>query len=172
MKKICLALPLVLLSIAAPAACSSASSAGAERREIRELLDRNRITTLVDRLGRTLDEGTFEDFRNLYTADASATTPGGTAQGVDAMIAQAGRSHSADKKIQHFISNVIVDLHGDTAAVRANLLATFAPAAEGALTEPKYTLGEIYQFDAVRTADGWRLSRVRSTPQWTIGTRF
>ncbi|MGV9821317.1 nuclear transport factor 2 family protein [Nocardia xishanensis] len=133
---------------------------------------RKAVTVKKIRLGRTLDEGTFEDFRKLYTADASATTPGGTAQGVDAMIVQAGRSHSADKKIQHFISNVIVDLHGDTAAVRANLLATFPPPAEGALTAPKYTLGEIYQFDAVRTPNGWRLSRVRSTPQWTIGTRF
>ncbi|MET8779863.1 nuclear transport factor 2 family protein [Nocardia sp. NPDC004654] len=173
MKKIRLVLPLALLPIAALAACSStATAADAERREIRELLDRSHITALVDRLGHALDEGAFEDFRQIYTADASATTPGGTAQGVDAMIAQAGRSHSADKKVQHFISNVIVDLRGDTAAVRANLLATFAPLVEGALTEPKYTLGEIYSFDAVRTAEGWRLSRIRSTPQWAIGTRF
>ncbi|WP_431957940.1 nuclear transport factor 2 family protein [Nocardia lijiangensis] len=173
MKKIRLALPLALLPIAALAACSSTATADdTERHEIRELLDRNRITALVDRLGRVLDEGAFEDFREIYTADASATTPGGTARGVEAMIAQAGRSHSADKRIQHFISNVIVDLRGDTAAVRANLLATFAPVAEATLTEPKYTLGEIYSFDAVRTAEGWRLSRVQSTPQWAIGTRF
>ncbi|MCP2319780.1 hypothetical protein APR12_005155 [Nocardia amikacinitolerans] len=171
MKKI--SLSLALLSIAALAACSSTSTAAdPERQEIRELMDRNHITALVDRLGQVLDEGAFENFREIYTADATATTPGGTARGVDAMIAQASRSHSADKKIQHFISNVIVDLRGDTAAVRANLLATFTPAAEGTLTEPKYTLGEIYSFDAVRTAAGWRLSRVQSTPQWAIGTRF
>ncbi|MEV0033604.1 nuclear transport factor 2 family protein [Nocardia sp. NPDC050793] len=173
MKKISFVLPLALLPIAALAACSSTvTDADAERREVRELLDHNHITALVDRIGHTLDEGAFEDFREIYTADASATTPGGTAQGVDAMIAQAGRNHSADQRIQHFISNVIIDLQGDTAAVRANMIATFTPVVAATLTEPKYTLGGIYEFDAVRTSQGWRLSRVQTTPHWAIGTRF
>jgi hypothetical protein len=79
---------------------------GSTQRLLRELLDRNQITTLVDQLGRALDEARFDDFRTIYTPDAIAVT-----------------------------------------------------------------LGEVYRFDAVRTAEGWRLSRVETTPLWSTGTR-
>ncbi|WP_280474447.1 nuclear transport factor 2 family protein [Nocardia asiatica] len=165
------ALPLLVLPLAAlTAACASGS--GTPAPEVRELLDRQRITDLVDRLGRALDEGRFDDLRAIYTPDATAKTPGGTAEGRDALIAQASRNHGGDKRIQHVIGNVLIDLRGDAADVRANLIATFAPASsDGSIPQPQYTLGEIYRFDAVRTGEGWRLSRVRTTPIWSTGAR-
>ncbi|WP_454199042.1 nuclear transport factor 2 family protein [Nocardia sp. Marseille-Q1738] len=166
MRKIRLALPLAALT----AACTTATTT--DTREVRDMLDRQQITALVDRLGRALDEGRFDDLRAIYTPDATAKTPGGTAEGRDALIAQASRNHTDDKHIQHVISNVLVDLRGDAADVRANLIATFAPAAtNGTIPQPQYTLGEIYRFDAVRTAEGWRLSRVQTIPIWSNGTR-
>ncbi|WP_051020573.1 nuclear transport factor 2 family protein [Nocardia araoensis] len=139
---------------------------------MRELLDRQQITALVDRLGRALDEGRFEDLRAIYTPDATAKTPGGTAEGRDALIAQASRNHAEHLRIQHVIGNVLIDLRGDTAEVRANLIATFALAASGGtVPQPVPTLGEVYRFDAVRTGEGWRLSRVATTPIWSTGTR-
>ncbi|WP_433755998.1 nuclear transport factor 2 family protein [Nocardia sp. CA-135398] len=168
MSKIRRYLPLVALPLALLAACSTATKNDTHRLD--ELMDRNEITGLVDQLGRALDEGCFDDFHTIYTADATAKTPGGQAEGRDALIAQASRNHSDDKRIQHFITNVMIDLHGDTAEVRANLIATFAPAT-AAVSEPQYTLGEIYRFDAVRTAAGWRLSRVETTPLWSTGAR-
>ncbi|MEV6429776.1 nuclear transport factor 2 family protein [Nocardia sp. NPDC051463] len=143
------------------------------RHELRDLVDRNQITVLVDQLGRALDEGRFDDFHTIYTAEATAKTPGGKAEGRDALIAQASRNHSDDRRIQHFISNVMIDIKGSTANVRANLIATFAPAPTDAKTppQPQYILGEIYSFDALRTGEGWRLSRVETTPLWSIGIR-
>ncbi|WP_406238018.1 nuclear transport factor 2 family protein [Nocardia sp. NBC_01009] len=166
------ALPLAVLATA----CTAKADATDDRptqRELRELVDRNQITALVDRLGSTLDEGRFDDFRTIYTADATAKTPGGTAEGRDALIAQASRNHSGDTRIQHVISNVRIELKGETADVRANTIATFAPAPTDPKTppQPQYTLGGIYRFDAVRTGEGWRLSRVETTPTWSIGTR-
>ncbi|MEU5761893.1 nuclear transport factor 2 family protein [Nocardia sp. NPDC047648] len=169
MRKIRSALPLLVLPLAAlTAACASATPTP----EVREMLDRGQITALVDRLGRALDEGRFEDLRAIYTPDATAKTPGGTAEGRDALIAQASRNHGEDKRIQHVIGNVLIELRGDTADVRANLIATFASASsDGTIPRPQYTLGEVYRFDAVRTAEGWRLSRVQTTPIWSTGTR-
>ncbi|MFI2232767.1 nuclear transport factor 2 family protein [Nocardia testacea] len=142
-------------------------------RAVRELTDRAEITALVDRLSRALDEGDFDRFRTIYTADATARTPGGEARGRDALTAQAARTHSPDKVIQHFVSNIAIDLAGDSAEIRANLLAVFAPApTDNALPAPGYTLGEVYRFAARRTAEGWRLTRVHSTPLWSVGTRF
>lgn len=135
-----------------------------------DLMDRDEITQLVYRLGSYLDEGRFHEMASIVTEDAVAQTPGGRAEGRDALIAQASRNHSDDQHIQHVISNVLVGLDGDRAEVRANLIATFAPAADP-LPEPTFTLGEVYRFEVARTAQGWRLSRIETTPVWATGTR-
>ncbi|MFI2285005.1 nuclear transport factor 2 family protein [Nocardia beijingensis] len=170
MRGLRLALPLLTLPLAAfTAACAATVTPTAQ---LRELLDRQEITALVDRLGRALDEGRFDDLREIYTPGATAKTPGGTADGRDALIAQASRNHGEHLRIQHVVGNVLIDLHGDTADVRANLIATFALAASGGTPpQPVYTLGEVYRFDAVRTGGGWRLSRVETTPIWSTGKR-
>jgi hypothetical protein len=142
-----------------------------------ELLDRDEIATLVHRLGACLDEARFDDLRTLFTPDAVASTPGGVAEGIDAVIAQASRNHSPDDGIQHLISGVLVDPDGDTATVRANLVVTFArrtpapaasaaSAASGPAPRAPAALGEVYRFAARRTPAGWRLTRVATTPVW------
>lgn len=131
---------------------------------IDDLVDRDEIATLVHRLGACLDEGRFEDLRTIFVADATARTPGGLAEGIDAMIAQASRNHAPDDHIQHVISNILVDLGGDRAQVRANLVVTFAHGP--GVPAPRRQLGEVYRFDARRTPAGWRLSRVESVPVW------
>ncbi|MRH89986.1 hypothetical protein GFY24_21520 [Nocardia sp. SYP-A9097] len=137
------------------------------------LNDRAEITTLVDRLGRILDEGRFGELGEIYTHDATVETPGGLARGLPAMVAQATRTHSPDRRIQHLISSVIIDVQDDTATVRANFVAIFAaaPTAKTPLSQPFYTLGEVYNFDAVRTPTGWLFDRVRTVPVWETGTR-
>ncbi|WP_067717092.1 nuclear transport factor 2 family protein [Nocardia yamanashiensis] len=143
-------------------------------RQLQELVDRSEIADLVDRLGRALDEGRFDELGALYTPDATAKTPGGFAPDRAALVAQAARNHSPDRHIQHFITNTIVDLDGDTATVRANLMAVFAPAATDPARptpNPEYTLGEVYRFDARRTPEGWRLTRVETSSVWESGTR-
>lgn len=143
------------------------------RRRLRELTDREEITDLVYRLGVALDEGHFEKLRSIFTEDATARTPGGLAEGLEALILQAGRNHSPEERIQHVVSNVLVDVDGDRAEVRANLIATFAtdtPEA-GFAPAPRFTLGEIYRFTATRTAQGWRLSRVETVPVWASGAQ-
>ena len=140
-------------------------AAGLER-QVTELVARNAITDLVYRLGVALDDGRFDELRSIFTEDSMASTPGGTVEGIDALIAQASRNHSRERRNHHVITNVLVDLDGERADVRANLVVTFARDAV-----PYFTLGEVYRFDARRTSDGWRLSRVESTPVWTTGSR-
>src|SRR5262249_59358589 len=36
----------------------------------------------------------------------------------------------------------------------------------------EYTTGEVYHYELVRTADGWRFSRIQTTPVWRSGTPF
>jgi hypothetical protein len=67
------------------------------------------------------------------------------------------------------ITNVLIDLDGDRATVGANLIATFVHGPGPSV--PLFQRGERYSFEAVRTDDGWRLSRVESKPIWTVGSR-
>jgi hypothetical protein len=131
------------------------------------LLDRLRITDLVSRLGSHLDSRNFEGLRDLFTPDATVSTPGGTAYGHDAVVAQARRRHSTDVGIQHIITNVLIE-HSDEdrATARANLLVSFART--GAADPSPFLLGEVYDLGLCRTPAGWRLVALTSTPVWTL----
>lgn len=142
---------------------------GLQRRRLEDLLDRDEIATLVHRLGTALDEGRFDDFRSIFAEEATAKTPGGVAEGLDAMIAQASRNHSPDNRIQHRISDVLVDLDADKASVRANLAVTFAKPDDA--PGEHFWMGEVYRFTATRAPHGWRLTSVETTPVWAHGTR-
>jgi SnoaL-like protein len=130
---------------------------------LQDLTDRQAITDLVSRLGLWLDEKRFYDTESLFTKDVTVATPGGQAKGVGLVAAQARRNHDYER-IQHVITNVLIDLDGDRAQVRANLIATLVPSA----AEPAAhaTLGERYRFDVVRSGDGWRLARIEVEPVW------
>jgi hypothetical protein len=139
------------------------------QRQVAEISDRTEITDLVYRVGVSLDEGRFDDLRSIFSEDATGSTPGGTVQGIDALVAQASRNHSRDQRIQHVITNVLVDLDGDEARVRSSLIVNFAPGP--GVSQPHFTLGEVYSFDACRTQHGWQLTRVESKPVWATGSR-
>lgn len=141
---------------------------------LRHLVDRIEIGDLVSRLGAALDDGRFDTLRSLLTDDATARTPGGTAECRDALVAQASRNHRPEQPIQHVITNLLVDLtdDGDHAQARANLVVSFGTAdSTGPFAPPvQFTMGEIYRFGLTRTTEGWRFSRIETTPVWTSGT--
>jgi hypothetical protein len=141
--------------------------------QLQRVEDGQAITQLVARLGRMLDEKRFDDARSILADDITVRTPGGEAHGPDAVAAQARRTHTVST--QHAISDVLIDLDGDRARVRANLIATFAPDRPGARLvigdaehpDSYLSLGEVYRFEAVRTAAGWRLARIETERKWS-----
>jgi hypothetical protein len=133
---------------------------------MQQLIDRQQITDLVSRLGLWLDEKRFAEADALFTPGVAVQTPGGVAQGIDAVADQARRNHEVDRT-HHMLTNVLVELDDadpDRATARANLLVTFVPGpGEGG---GRRTLGSRYRFAARRGADGWRLAEVRIEPVW------
>ena len=133
---------------------------------VRDLCDRSAITDLVSRLGRWLDQKQFDDaelLASLFTQDILLETPGGKSEGLAAVVDQARRRHT-EERTQHVHTNVLVDLHGDTAAVEANLIVTFVPRAAAA--DVFSQVGTRYRFTVVRTGEGWRFSSIRDTLIW------
>lgn len=139
------------------------------RHQVEELVDRNEIADLTSRLGLWLDEKRFDDARSIFTDDATGEFPSGPVQGVQRLADQARRNHSAFDRTQHLTTNLLIDLHGDRATVRANQIATFVD--RGDTPEPLFTIGERYRFEAVRTPRGWRFSRVEVSPVWRSSGR-
>ena len=124
---------------------------------LQELADRQAVADLVDGLGLWLDEKRFDAAHEILTADVRVQTPGGVAEGIERVAAQAARNHAVPT--QHVITNVRVALGGDRATAGANLVVTFAG-------DRLRTLGERYRFEAVRRPEGWRLSSIRVEPVW------
>lgn len=128
------------------------------------LVDRAEITDLVYRLGACLDEHRFDELRDLLVDDVMASTPGGTAQGKDAVVAQATGNHADFAGLQHLVTGVLVELDGDRASVRANIVGAFSRGAG----QPERVLGGVYRFGVVRTAQGWRFGRIEVRPVWLV----
>jgi hypothetical protein len=147
------------------------------QRHLQELGDRAEITDLISRLGRWLDERIGEP-RSIFADDVRADTPGGQVQGIDRVTAQATRNHTPDRRFQHLLTNVLIELDGDHATVSTNMLLSVAPntAAPGGppagVPAPGVTfqLGGRYRFEARRTPQGWRLSWVNLRPVWSSGS--
>ncbi|MCX5042953.1 nuclear transport factor 2 family protein [Aldersonia sp. NBC_00410] len=133
-----------------------------------DMIDRAELTSLVHSVGRNLDQKAFEGMRAIYTADAEAITPGGTAHGIEAVIAQVRRNHQDYEASQHLFGDVQVDVDGDTAVIGANTVVTLVPEAEH--RHIHRTIGVRYRFDGIRTSEGWRLRRVGITPVWERST--
>ncbi|WP_433242866.1 nuclear transport factor 2 family protein [Actinomadura nitritigenes] len=125
-----------------------------------EQRDRDELTDLIGRLGLWLDGKHFDDPRAVFTEDAEVTTPGGTSKGADALAAQARRNHTVPT--QHFVTNPLIEIDGDRAAIGANLLVVFAH------EDGPRVLGERYDLQAARTPDGWRVAGVRSSLIWDL----
>lgn len=132
------------------------------------LQDRAEIEDLVHRLGVYLDERRFDDLRGILVEDATARTPGGLAEGRDAMVAQAERNHPVEDRIQHVISDVLIDVDGDDATVRANLVATFIRA-DTATRPPAH--GPRRDLPVACAPDGGRLAVVQYRDRAGLGHR-
>jgi hypothetical protein len=151
----------------------STTQSNAPEIQIEQLADRQAIADLIARVGVMLDEKRFEEAASILADDVTVQTPGGSSSGREAVMAQAERSHTV--RTQHLITDVLIELDGDKAEVRANQIATFAPDRSGARlvvngveqADPYLTIGGLYRFGAVRTDAGWRVARIESETLWS-----
>jgi hypothetical protein len=126
------------------------------------LLGRLEVADLVHRLAACLDEHRFADLPNLFTKDVVAVTPGGTVADREALVAQAVRNHADYRRLQHRMSNVLVELDGERGTVRADLVARFLQDGDA----PVLSLGAVYRFDVLLTDEGWRFNRMEVSQVW------
>lgn len=146
----------------------NAGSAGAEtedRRALADLRNRSEIAQLLYRLYAGLDDHRFDDLRGLLLDEVTAVTPGGLSTGVDAVIAQVLRNHAGIARLQHVATNLLIELDGDRASVRANVVVAFADAT----SRPERVFGTVSRFRVRRERHGWRIGRIEvGAPTWRV----
>lgn len=161
-------------ALAARSGKAKANSSGAGAKpvnndEIRAAIDTNAITDLVIRLGKWLDLKQYDDpaiTESLFVPTVLVGSPGrtgGAAQGIPAVVIKARKRHGGIGS-QHLFTNVLVELHGDTASAGAELLATFVPDPQKPTAFSQ--LGARYEFDFVRVAQGWKFARIDDRTVW------
>ena len=129
------------------------------------LADRAEITDLFVKLGRCLDEHDFDGLKAVFTEDVVGTTPGGTQEGRDALIAQARANHQDYDRLTHQFNSVLVDVQGDTGSIRAYVTGSFGHAAD---PRPELVRIGLYRNKVVRTGEGWRISELTVEPKFRV----
>lgn len=130
------------------------------------LADRIEITDLLTRYATAVDSKDWALYRSVFTADAHIdySTAGGPVGDRESVVARLTEQLNLFTCTQHFISNIAVELDGDSAKVRAMF---FNPM----IVSPgkQFTCGGWYNHDLVRTPDGWRSARLIEEAAWFDG---
>lgn len=134
--------------------------------QLRWLVDRAAISDLLVEYARCVDEKDWAGFAALYTSDGVLEIVGGRRTG-HAEIEAAGELVAAFDATHHVSTNHGIHVDGNTASVRANVIASHVP--EAGARHEHADLGGIYEASCRRTPEGWRFSHVRGRGVWTNG---
>ena len=136
---------------------------------VQELVDRAELIELESRKGRYADERRHDEMSDIRTEDSVSIMRNGTLRLTGQEATEQGRKFLAPfSKVQHMITNVLVDLDGDTAKIRANVVATHVYADE---PQAVWVVKGFYTDEARRTPKGWRLSQIQLHRIWEEDTR-
>lgn len=117
------------------------------------------IRSLIGRAAHLGDEGAPDDYRTLYTDDATWTFGDATQSGVDAIV-EGTRQRRAEgvsgpgTNTRHLVVPLHVAVDGD-AATAVSYFLFFANTS----SVPEVRMFGVYDDELVRTAQGWRIRR-------------
>jgi len=138
--------------------------------DLAALRDRAAIEDLIATLGIYLGQERADDLGDVFAEDVVAQFPGGEPfQGLDRLKRDASHDLPQYAGSQHVIANAIVELDGDEASARANLIATHATDVRDRTQH--WELGGRYDLGLRRTPYGWRIARLTLTAVWLGGER-
>lgn len=138
--------------------------------DLQEISDRIEIQELLVRYSIAIDSKRFDDLLPLFTEDAECDYGSlGSPRGPAAIAGLISSTLAGLDATQHLVGNSIVEIDGDSAAVRTYLISQHIRAsAPGA---KHYFIGGEYVDTVVRTPDGWRFRTRRLDRMWSEGDR-
>jgi len=121
--------------------------------DLQEISDHLEIQTLTTRYAKAVDRRDWDLYRSVFTGDAfiDYTSAGGTAGGVEEMVAWLDAALGQFPATQHLVANFDIDIDGDNAAAEAMF--------HNPMVMPDKSVwqtGGWYHHELVRTPEGWR----------------
>jgi hypothetical protein len=138
--------------------------------ELQGLLDRDRIMALMNRYFATVDDANGLDAewaRSIFSEDVRVEHRGFTLEGLEDLAVGNRFVRDGWDRTFHVSTNAQVELDGDRAHLRAQLLAIHVHP-ESTPQEP-YIIANVFEADVLRTLDGWRFQTLNLRPLWSTG---
>lgn len=132
--------------------------------DIQEISDRLEIQGMLAKYARAVDTRDWVLWRSLFTDDATVdySSAGAIAGTRDEVAAWLEAALGAMQMMQHFITNIEIEISGDTADVRAMF---YNPMQLPGMPDLSFC-GGYYHHTMVRTPDGWRSRALREENSW------
>jgi hypothetical protein len=127
----------------------------ADRESIRDLLARNTAWL----------EGYGVDPETVFAPQITLHSARGEVTGIPAVAERIGPKPDADTRFQHFFTDIVITLDGDTADLQANLLVHGFRAGQA----PHNTRGLRAHYGAARIGGRWLFTDAGITPLWEKG---
>ena len=141
-------------------------------------VDKLVITELLTKYFQLIDDKEFavEGMRALFTEDGTLTRPNDSVVSGPAEIAESNtKSFARFRATQHLPSGFVIQITGDEATLRANVMAMHLWAdgyGDPNSLERYFVGGVVVRASARRTADGWRLTNLGGRNVWRGGSGF
>ena len=144
----------------------SAELTGEQR--LRDLFDRDEITTRMITYARALDAHDWDRLTEVFTPDAFADYEiAGSNDGLDEIIETCKTALCGLTSSQHLVGNFVVDVNGDVATGSCYLHAQhFLVSGSGVNT---FVVAGTYTDQWIRTDQGWRIKHRHLSTTWTDG---
>lgn len=121
---------------------------------------------VIPRIFAAIDDHRFDDLPAFYTADVQAETALGPISGRDQLVDTQRAVHEPVAALQHFVTGVIVEPHGDDADVRANVMAIFCDEEN----RPTLEGGSVWRGRLRRSGADWQVSEFSLDLVWSRGS--
>ena len=142
----------------------------AGQRELRELIERERLVALVDRYVTSLDDsGIFDQdwALSLFTEDVRLEHEIAVLRGTEEVAAAHRMVMARWERTLHFSTNHRIEFDGEHAHLTARLMAIHVHPGEN--PPDPLIAANLLDADAVRTSKGWRFERFAPRTLWRSG---
>jgi hypothetical protein len=137
---------------------------------LQDLLDHGAMTSLISDFAYGIDQRDWSRFRSVFTDEiwVDLSWVGvNEAMPADNWVISVSKSLAPCDATQHRMTNIDITLDGDRATLLTHMTARHMFELDG--KKEFQTVGGYYHHDLVRTADGWRISKMKLVITWEEG---
>ena len=141
-----------------------------DQRDLRELIERERVVALVDHYVTTLDEpSSFDEdcARSLFTEDVRLEHEIAVLEGIEEVAAAHRMVMARWERTLHFSTNHRIEIDGEHAHLTARLIAIHVHPGEN--PPDSLIAANLLDADAILTSNGWRFERFAPRTLWRTG---